>query len=374
VQRRRLRYERMHAHHARVGIPLRANTSHNNDDDEQSELLDTLNAIQRAADTEDEQIKQRPDSPKLSTDPAAANVGQEPPQQQQQQQQLVEDTNCLLILQSMSAEDMFNVMMNVALKCDEYAKSLLPQNTPRSAKYARSIFADNTPTDNNNNDNGHHSSSSKIRNAARDTNISRKVSTSIGNVSSNSSRKVSIDNHKSSSKSARILRADGSNSRSSSKAVQRNAMDRSSGKSSSNAAAAAAAAAAATRATSRPGTEASAIVCISVGPDGAAPALLCITTAAGHLFLQALPDYVKWERLSRPSTVAQLVNVPIQAVKGTIMHAQNWTQETAGVLVQNARSLADDALVELRKGMNKSKIAKGVAGWLGLTKNNDDNN
>jgi len=95
--------------------------------------------------------------------------------------------------------------------------------------------------------------------------------------------------------------------------------------------------------------EASPVTCVCLGPSRAAPALMCIVTESGQMYFHALPDFVKWERTRTLSTLQQLASVPLQAVKGTIMQAQNWTAETAGVLAQNARSLADDALGELRK-------------------------
>lgn len=94
------------------------------------------------------------------------------------------------------------------------------------------------------------------------------------------------------------------------------------------------------------------VIAVAVGPNAAFPALICVTTAAGDVFLKALPDFVKWERFRSPSALAQLANVPLQAVRGTIQQAQNihvWTTETAGVIAQNARNFADDALEELKK-------------------------
>ena len=58
-----------------------------------------------------------------------------------------------------------------------------------------------------------------------------------------------------------------------------------------------------------------------------------------------MPDFIKWEKNRSPSAFAQLASVPLQAVKGTLLQAA----ETAGVFAQNARSLADDAMTELKK-------------------------
>jgi hypothetical protein len=97
------------------------------------------------------------------------------------------------------------------------------------------------------------------------------------------------------------------------------------------------------------GTDTTAIISISVGPSRQSPAVICMTTEAGNVYIKGLPDFIKWERNRSPSALAQLAAVPLQAVKGTILQAQNWTAETAGVIAQNARSLADEALTELKK-------------------------
>lgn len=94
------------------------------------------------------------------------------------------------------------------------------------------------------------------------------------------------------------------------------------------------------------------IVSVIVGPDPCHPALMCISTSGGELFLRPLPDFLKWERNRAPSALAQLVSRPLQAVKGTLQQAQNlgvWTTEQAESLAQNARLFADDAIGELKK-------------------------
>lgn len=115
-----------------------------------------------------------------------------------------------------------------------------------------------------------------------------------------------------------------------------------------------------------PVIEVSPVISISLGPNRASPTVVCVMTEAGHLYLKALPDFVRWERVRTPSTLQQLASVPMQAVKGTLMQAQNWTAETAGVLVQNARSLADDALGELRKVRTVITLCSSfnVSAWL----------
>lgn len=84
-----------------------------------------------------------------------------------------------------------------------------------------------------------------------------------------------------------------------------------------------------------PVLDSSAIIAIAVGPVKSAPALLCITTEAGNLYFKALPDFVRWERNRNP-TVLQIASEQLQAVKGSILQAQNWGAETAGVIAQNA--------------------------------------
>ena len=94
--------------------------------------------------------------------------------------------------------------------------------------------------------------------------------------------------------------------------------------------------------------EPSPILSVSIGPNKAMPSVIVVVTESGRIYIQALPDFIRWERVRMPTALQQLASVPMQAVKGTLMHAQNWTTETAGVLAQNARSLADDALLQLR--------------------------
>jgi hypothetical protein len=93
----------------------------------------------------------------------------------------------------------------------------------------------------------------------------------------------------------------------------------------------------------------SAVIAISLGPNRFAPAVVCISTEAGNVFIKAMPDFIKWEKNRSPSAFAQLASVPLQAVKGTLIQAQNWTAETAGVFAQNAKTFADDAISELKK-------------------------
>ena len=95
-----------------------------------------------------------------------------------------------------------------------------------------------------------------------------------------------------------------------------------------------------------------AILCVQLGPDPTHPAIVVVSDSNGDIFLRPLPDFIRWERNRSPSALAQFVSVPMQAVRGTIQQAQNlgaWTSEQAESIAQNARSLADDALGELKK-------------------------
>jgi hypothetical protein len=92
------------------------------------------------------------------------------------------------------------------------------------------------------------------------------------------------------------------------------------------------------------GNDSSAIVAITIGPSEANPAILCISTEAGNLYFKAFPDFIKWEKHRNPSVLQQIASEQLQVVKGTILQAQNWTTETAGVIAENAKSIADDAM------------------------------
>lgn len=113
-----------------------------------------------------------------------------------------------------------------------------------------------------------------------------------------------------------------------------------------------------------PAPEQSPIVTIRVGPRPDRPAVLCVTTLSGGLYVCALPDFIRWDRARSQSTLSQLVHVPMAVVKGGIQQAQNLSQlasDGAGQLAQNAKSYADDALAKI----NKSKLVKNVFSMFG---------
>jgi hypothetical protein len=100
----------------------------------------------------------------------------------------------------------------------------------------------------------------------------------------------------------------------------------------------------------------SAIVRIRVGPNADRPILAVASNANGQLFLIPFPDYIKYEKAHSTSTLSQIVNAPIQAVKGTLQQAQNLTilaGDAAGSLAQNAKGLADDAIGEAQNFLKK---------------------
>eukprot|EP00981_Chlorochromonas_danica_P010525 scaffold3255_cov191-Ochromonas_danica.AAC.12 len=118
----------------------------------------------------------------------------------------------------------------------------------------------------------------------------------------------------------------------------------------------------------------SSIIAIAVGPNRCAPSMLSLSSESGAVYFKAFPDFVRWEKQRQPSALVQLVNsAPLQAVKGTLLQAHNWTQETAGVIAQNARSLADEAVSELKK-LQKSNIIKGMASFFGVGSKSEDGN
>lgn len=92
------------------------------------------------------------------------------------------------------------------------------------------------------------------------------------------------------------------------------------------------------------------VLCVRVGPNEAAPAVLCVSTTMGELYVKPLPDFIRWERGRTPSALAQIVNAPLQAVRGTIQQATSlgaWTTEQANALAHNAKSFADETLSEM---------------------------
>lgn len=94
------------------------------------------------------------------------------------------------------------------------------------------------------------------------------------------------------------------------------------------------------------------VLCVKVGPSLERPTLLAVSCQSGDLYLRALPDFVKWERQRSPSALVQLVERPLEVVRGTIQQAhQIGTTIHANVqgLATNASRLADDAMTELKK-------------------------
>lgn len=135
----------------------------------------------------------------------------------------------------------------------------------------------------------------------------------------------------------------------------------------------------------------SAIVIIKVGPKLDRPIFAAISNLSGQIYLMPFLDFIKFEKMNATTAFAQIVNAPIQAVKGTIQSAQNFTMlagDAAGSLAHNARGLAGEAIGEAQDfikkvvivflsderfvftflpniQMNKSKLFKGVGSFFG---------
>lgn len=63
-------------------------------------------------------------------------------------------------------------------------------------------------------------------------------------------------------------------------------------------------------------TSPSAIVNVTLGPDPLKPAIICITTLAGDVYVRPLIDFFKWERNRSPSVLSQLVT----GMNGSMIH------------------------------------------------------
>ena len=86
------------------------------------------------------------------------------------------------------------------------------------------------------------------------------------------------------------------------------------------------------------GKDVTAIVCVKFGPTPETPAIICVSSASGAVFIRPLPDFVKWEKVRMPSALAQLVGAPMQAVRGGLMQAHNIASEAAVVIAENAKN------------------------------------
>lgn len=103
-----------------------------------------------------------------------------------------------------------------------------------------------------------------------------------------------------------------------------------------------------------PSPEQAPILAVRVGPSSALPAVVCVTTASGGFYVCALPDFVRWDKIRSQSTLAQLANVPMQVVRGSLQQAQNLSilaSDNAGQFALNAKSYADDAFAKVSSMM-----------------------
>jgi hypothetical protein len=99
-----------------------------------------------------------------------------------------------------------------------------------------------------------------------------------------------------------------------------------------------------------PEPENAAVLCVRLGPDLVNPTVVCVSTSSGALYVRALPDFIKWDKGRMQSTLAQIVNAPIQAVRGalqTTQHLSAVATDAAGVLASNAKSFADETFAKV---------------------------
>jgi WD40 repeat protein len=93
------------------------------------------------------------------------------------------------------------------------------------------------------------------------------------------------------------------------------------------------------------------VICVRVGPNPLKPAVICMTTDAGSIFIRALPDFIKWEKSCNQRTLSQMVQAPLQVLRGTMQQAHDMTMvagEAAGALAANAKIFADETLSKVR--------------------------
>ena len=121
--------------------------------------------------------------------------------------------------------------------------------------------------------------------------------------------------------------------------------------------------------------EETAVLNVRFGPDQRCPAMACIVTAGGDLYVKSLPDYVHWERVHSPSMYVQVVNAPIKAVRSALQNASTLSttiSENAGVLAHNVKGFADDAIGSVASrgaaglktlGEEGSRIVQGFASF-----------
>lgn len=99
-----------------------------------------------------------------------------------------------------------------------------------------------------------------------------------------------------------------------------------------------------------PEPELAAVLSVRVGPDLNNPTMVCVSTSSGSLYVRALPDFIRWDKTRMQSTLSQIVNAPIQAVRGTLQQAQHLgavATDAAGVLASNAKSFADETFAKV---------------------------
>lgn len=98
---------------------------------------------------------------------------------------------------------------------------------------------------------------------------------------------------------------------------------------------------------------------IKVGPKLDRPTFAAVSCASGQLYLIPFSDFIRYEKLHATTAFSQIVNAPMQAVKGTIQSAQNFTilaGDAAGSLAQNAKGIAGDAIGEAQDFLKKVSV------------------
>ena len=102
----------------------------------------------------------------------------------------------------------------------------------------------------------------------------------------------------------------------------------------------------------QPKVSPSPILHVTLGPNPSAPIVMAISTLSGQLYVRPLPDFLTVERTKGILSLAQLVSAPLTQLTKTTSQVANWTSDTATVAAQNAKQMADEAYVELRKTAN----------------------
>lgn len=86
------------------------------------------------------------------------------------------------------------------------------------------------------------------------------------------------------------------------------------------------------------------ITSVRLGPRVDNPTIIAISTSNGHLYVKALPDFLRWDIKTRD------IGFMSQAVKGTLQQAHHLSivaTETAGAIATNAKNFADETFAKV---------------------------